>query len=222
MAVSIEVRKLHPWALLPEKQHIDKLPSRDEAALLEANFRYHRKARAKEFCPPWVLGQELGWQLLSPVTIDFSPVDDVQVAADADPAEAGRLLDVTEFWLRGSTFMAAPRNSWIRSFQYRGREGGWEAMFLPNGEGTVEWHLGWAARIPDDYFLMVSSLDDSSGLEIPTGVMTAKQVNRTWDGVGISVAIKPITTHRVTRGEPFARVALVHRDTLQAKLEVLE
>lgn len=222
MAPSIGLRKLHPWALLPQKRHIEKAPSREESTLLEESFRYHRMARAKEFCPPWVLGQELGWQLLSPVTVDFSPVDDVQVSGEVDPAEAGRVLDVTEFWLRGSTFMAAPRNSWIRSFQYRGRDGGWEAMFLPNGEGTVEWHLGWAARIPEDHFLMVSSLDEPMGLEIPTGVMTAKQVNRTWDGVGISVAIRPTARRRLTRGEPFARVMLIHRDTLQAKLEVVE
>jgi hypothetical protein len=25
-------------------------------------------------------------------------------------------------------------------------------MFLPNGEGSVEWRLGWAAEIPDELY----------------------------------------------------------------------
>jgi hypothetical protein len=94
-------------------------------------------------------------------------------------------------------------------------------MFLPNGEGTVEWHLGWAARIPDDHLLMVSAIDGAA-LEVPTGVMTPRQVNRTWDGIGMSVAIKPTRPVRLARGEPFARITLLHRDTLQAKLDVHE
>jgi hypothetical protein len=41
-----------------------------------------------------------------------------------------------------------------------GRTGDWEAMFLPDGEGSVGWRVGWAAEIPDE--LHRSSLQATS------------------------------------------------------------
>jgi len=67
-------------------------------------------------------------------------------------------------------YIATSRNDWLRVFQYRGADGAWEGMFVPNGSGSVEWRLGWRIRIPADAFLLVTSLDESPGITVPTGV----------------------------------------------------
>lgn len=44
-------------------------------------------------------------------------------------------------------------------------------------------------------------------------------MNGTWDRTGLSVAIRPLQPVQLSRGQPFARMVLLHRDSLQAKLE---
>jgi hypothetical protein len=216
----VEVAPLTEWAILPSKPQVDRRGPREESALLERSFRYHRRFRYPEACPPWVMGQELGWRIASPVTVTLTPLDDVQVAAgeDPDPREAARLLGREDFWRRSTGYIATSRNDWLRVFQYLCADGAWEGMFLPNGSGSVEWRLGWRIRIPADAFLLVTSLDESPGMTVPTGVLTAKQTNRTWDGGGFSIAVRPDRTVTVHRGQPIARLVLLGRESLQATL----
>ncbi len=164
------------------------------------------------------MGQEAGWHLLAPITVELSPIEDAQIGPDEDLATAGRILGMTEFWRRGEGYLATRPLPWLRVHQYRGTNEAWESMFVPNGQGTAEWHLGFAARIPESYLLLITGLDDLPGLDVPTGILTERQVNRTWDTVGLSVAIRPTDTIKLHRGEPFARMVLLHRDSLQAKL----
>lgn len=221
MPQTVEVRRLHDWAIVPFKWRVDRSRPREEARLLAAHFRVHRQFRHAEACPPWVMGQELGWVIASPVTVTVSPLDDVQVAAgsEAEIRHSGQLLGRDEFWRRGEGYIATSRNDWLRSFQYRGGDGRWEGMFLPNGQGSVEWRLGWAVRIPADHFLMVAALDDDPGITVPTGVLTDRQVNRTWTEAGFSIAVRPTRPATLTRGQPIARIVLLSRDSLQAGLE---
>jgi hypothetical protein len=221
---TVQVRRLHDWALLPRKNHVDRSRPREEAAMLAAHFRYHRQFRQAEACPPWVLGQELGWIIDSPVTITVSPLDDVQVASagDGELREAGRLFGREEFWRRGEGYIAATRNDWLRTCQYRGLGGSWEGMFIPNGQGSAEWRLGWSIRIPEDCFLLVTALDENPGIMVPAGVLTARQAGRTWDGEGFSIAIRPERTVSLSRGQPVARIVLLSRDSLQARIEETE
>jgi hypothetical protein len=95
-------------------------------------------------------------------------------------------------------------------------------MFIPNGQGSAEWRLGWALRIPEDNFLLVTSLDDPTDLTVPTGVLTARQVNRTWEDGGFSIAVRPERALTLTRGQPIARIVLLAKQSLQSKIEVLE
>lgn len=164
------------------------------------------------------MGQEAGWQLLAPLSVTLSPIEDAQIGPDEDLTTAGRILGMSEFWRRGEGYLATKPASWLRAHQYRGPGDAWESMFIPNGQGSAEWHLGFAARIPESYLLLITGLDDLPGLQVPTGILTDRQVNRTWDGPGLSVAIRPTDTVRLQRGQPFARMLLLHRDSLQAKL----
>lgn len=216
----IQACQLHEWAILPLKPQVDRAGPRAEANLLAENFRYRRDFRRADACPPWIMGQELGWVIPSPVTVTLTPLDDVQLAADdSELREAGRLFGRDELWRRGEGFIATTRNDWLRTHQYRGPDGSWRGMFLPNGEGTVEWRLGWALRIPEGSFLLVTSLDDAEGFTVPTGVLTDWQVNRTWDQDGFSIALRPDRAVRLVRGQPVARIVLLSRETLQARLE---
>ncbi len=213
----IEVRRIHDWALPPYKRRVERHSGREEAHQLREGFRYHRAFRRPEACPPWVLGQEAGWVLPAPVALTLEPFQDVQIGAEEDLAAAGRLLGVSEFWRRGEGYIGTERTSWLRSYQYRGKDDSWEAMFIPNGDGTVEWHLGWGARIPAEYLLLITGCDDRVGLSVPTGLLTDRQVNRSWEN-GFSIAIRPTATVQLRRGDPVARMLLLHRDSLQATL----
>jgi hypothetical protein len=216
----VEVRRIYDWALLPHSLHVDRAGPREEAQILAKDFRYHRVFRRPDACPPWVMGQELGWAIPSPVTIDFTPLGDVQLAAGEaeELSQAARLFGREEFWHRGDSFIATNRNEWLRSFQYRGRNGSWEGMFLPNGSGSVEWRLGFSLRIPDESYLLVTGLDNADGFTVPTGVLTSRQVNRTQEQGGFSMAFRPDRPVTVTRGQPIARIVLLNRDTLQARI----
>jgi hypothetical protein len=218
---TVEVRRLYPWAILPGKWHVDRAEAREEAQLLEEQFRYHRQFRRAEACPPWVMGQELGWVLRSPVTVELDQLDDVQLAAHDGLAlqEVGQLFGREEFWRRGEGFIATARNDWLRTHQFRGPGGEWQGMFLPNGQGSVEWRLGFGLRIPAGYFLLVSALSDADGFTVPTGVLTDRQVNRTWDAGGFSIALRPDRQTKVNRSQPIARIVLLARESLQAHIK---
>ena len=223
MTITIEVSRQYPWAILPAKHRADRACEREAAAIYAEHFRYVRRVRSATACPPWVMGQELGWIISSPVDVTMDRLDDIQFGAesDADMAAVGHMLDRTEVWQRGSGWIATKSAGWLRFTQFRGYDDGWEAMFVPNGQGSVEWRLGWSARIPDDMFLLFMGLDNQS-LQVPMGIMTAKHVNRTAETGGMSIAVRPVREITITRGTPIARMVLLHRDTLQARFAEME
>jgi hypothetical protein len=57
---------------------------------------------------------------------------------------------------------------------------------------------------------------------VPTGVLTDRQVNRTWEESGFSMAMRPTRPVCLTRGQPIARIVLLSRDSLQGRLEERE
>lgn len=216
---TMTVRCEYAWAMPPEKHHIDRTRAQDEPAMLAEHFRYVRRVRYPEVCAPWVLGQELGWVIRSPLSLTLSPVHDLQVVADADPNEIARLAGTSEFWSRGDGYITAPRSPWLRLHQFRGSSGAWEAMFLPNGDGSLEWRLGFSLDVPDDYFVLTQSIG-VRGLEVPSGVLTARQLRRSIGSGGMSLAIRPTEDVTVQRGDPIARIVLLHRSSIQARLAI--
>lgn len=87
------------------------------------------------------------WSLCSPVTVELGQLDDVQLAAHDGAAlhEAGQLFGREEFWRRGEAFIATARNDWLRTHQFRGPDGEWQGMFLPNGRPAARglWACCW-------------------------------------------------------------------------------
>ncbi|MEV8419104.1 hypothetical protein AB0P45_36920 [Streptomyces niveus] len=219
--VDVTFSPLQPWAVLPEKYRVDRAGARAERDLYQGSFRYARIPRLPADCPPWVLGQELGWRVRSPLTVTMRPLDDVGVAVPAseDPQRTGRRLGRGGMWLRGEDWIATGDASWMHLGDFRGEAGGWEGMFVPNGMGTVEWRLGWAARIPEQHFLMVmppDTGDDPGGLQVPLGVIAARTVNAMTGRGGMSIAVRPTRPVTVERGQSVARIVLLHTDSLRA------
>ncbi|RAJ76929.1 MULTISPECIES: hypothetical protein [unclassified Streptomyces] len=216
MAPAVQFTALQPWALVPDKHRVERAAARAERDAYAENFRYLRIPRLPADCPPWVLGQELGWQVRSPVTVPMSPLNDlgVALASAEDAPRTGRLLGREGLWQRGPDWIATKQAEWLHLGDYR-TPAGWEGMFVPNGQGTVEWRLGWSAHLPEHTFLMVMPLD-VDGLDIPLGVISAKSVNAMRTRGGMSIAVAPRRPLTVTRGQPVARLVLLHADTLRA------
>lgn len=210
-------RSLQPWAVVPDKSRVDRAGARAERDAYAQSFRYLRIPRLPADCPPWVLGQELGWNIYSPLTVTMSPLEDLGIAVPAqeDIQTVGRRLGRAGLWQRGKDWLAAKDADWLHLGDYRAHRGGWEGMFVPNGQGTVEWRLGWSAHVPEHTFLMVMPLP-LDGLEVPLGVISAKTVNAMTARGGMSIAVRPTRPVTVHRGQPIARLVLLHADTLRA------
>ncbi|MFD7541889.1 hypothetical protein [Streptomyces sp. NPDC059819] len=216
---------LHPWALLPEKPKASRAEARVERDAYQDSFRYLRIPRLPADCPPWVLGQELGWSLRSPLTLTMRPLEDIGLAVpDAeDPQQVGRRLGGQRMFQRGNGWIATGDASWLHLGDYRTPTGGWEGMFIPNGQGTVEWRLGFAAHIPPGTFLMVMPPPSPHlpGLSVPLGVIPAKAVNAMAQRGGMSIAVQPDHAVPIHRGQEIARIVLLHPDSLRATAHTL-
>lgn len=208
---------LHPWALPPDANRVDRAAARAERDTYRNHFRYKRITRLPVDCPPWVMGQELGWLVPSPVSVTLSPVDDIEfdLPESEELRAVGRKVNRSEMWRRGDGWIATGDTDWMRLHDFATPDNGWESMFLPNGAGTVEWRLGWGVRIPERYFLLVVGIG-VEGLDVPAGVLPARTVNAMADRGGVSVAIRPTARVPLSRGAPFARLVLLHPDSLQA------
>lgn len=217
MRAEVCFRALHPWALLPFKRRVDAGAAERKAALYSRELRWLRSSRVAALCWPFRLGQELGWLVPSPIDVRLTPLCELEVdPAPAATQDLAQVTDHTELWHRGRSALALKPTGWLRFHQYRTAEG-WMSMFVPNGERSVEWHLGWRVDIPDDAFLLVMPAHEARGLDVPLGILDAKTVRRLNATHGISIAVRPRRAVPIQRGQPIARLVLLHADSLRAK-----
>jgi hypothetical protein len=76
-----EFKQLFPWSLEPVRPHVNRQAAQERAAVYRDCFRFVRAKRQAEFCPPWVLGQELGWHILSPIDATLTPLPQTEISA---------------------------------------------------------------------------------------------------------------------------------------------
>lgn len=208
---------LQPWAVLPEKPDVPFQAMRAERDLYAQHFRHLRIARLESDCPPWRMGQELGWIVRSPVTVAMDRLDDLDLGLQdgEDIGTIGRRYGRTEAWDRDGSWIAASGAAWMRLYDHQ-TERGWEAMFLPNGRGSLEWKLGWGIAFNDPYFLMMLPVGNT-GLDVPLGVISAKMAKGMTEQGGFSLACRPTRPTTIQRGDPIARIVLLHADSLRAQ-----
>lgn len=217
MIPEVQFRARHPWALLPVEHRVGVDAARAKAELYKAEFRYVRANRVPEFCYPWRLGQELGWMVPSPIDVDLTPLREIEVAPDAqDLGPLAEVVGARELWSRPGAALLVGDAPWLRLHQYR-VGGDWHGMFLPNGGGAAEWHLGWDVVIPDGTYLLILPGPQIPGLEVPMGVLDRKAIQRFADGEGMSIAVRPVSPVRILRGDPIARLVLLEAGSLKAR-----
>jgi hypothetical protein len=219
VSISVRFHQIQPWAVLPSKCHVDRGAARERSEVYMKYFRYVRAERRPEYCPPWVMGQELGWRIHSPVDITFTELPQIEIAADADPEAAAQAANRPELWKRERSHLAVGKNSWLHLYQFQ-TDRGWENMFSPNGVGTVEWRLGWGIDVPRGYFLLVLPSDLPGSLPVPIGVISSTVIRRLTSQGGMSLAMRPpVTPVTIERGQEIARLVLLHADSLQGVAE---
>jgi hypothetical protein len=216
---TIRVRKREPWALVPIARTLPGGVARGQAEMYARSFRWIRRWRAPELCPSWRLGHEWGWNLLSPVDVVMTPLDDVEVAfppheTDQAPITTNR----AELWSFKDSQLSVEATGWTHLYQYRSA-GCWKSMFVPNGAGTVAWHLELTLVIPQATALLILPDAELSGAEVPVGIIPSEMLARMMLHGGMSVPIRPLKRVSIRRGQPIARMALISRALLGVRLE---
>lgn len=215
--MQVHFRQMFPWALLPYKMKIDSKKDIEKAQIYSQSFRWLRCARTASQCWPWRLSQEIGWVVPCPVDVCMLPIDDIETKYDPDDMDffSNATGDI-EIWQREQNALVIRTNSWIKMYQYRTKSG-WNPMFLPNGQNSIEWQMGWGADISEDTFIMIQPLNNRCDIEILPGILDRNSVHRLGESTGISLAVRPLCKVNLQRGEPIARLILLHADSLKAK-----
>src|SRR5829696_2732861 len=134
------------------------------------------------------MGHELGWRIISPVDIALTPLDQIELDGNDDPGGAAAAVDRVELWKRERSHLAVEKTSWLHLHQFAAN-GRWENMFLPNGEGTVEWRLGGGVTVPGGYLLLTLPSGRHSSLDVPVGVLSSSAIAKMNAGNGFSIAV---------------------------------
>lgn len=225
--MEITFRRVYPWAILPTKRRIDTAPKEEEARLLAENFKVARASRSQEFCWSWRAGQEIGWTIHSPVTVPMDAIHDFE-AVCADHPDAIRQIanqaGATENWAfrddqgRVERMHFTRRAGWTALFDFRVADGSYQRMFTMNGQGSVEWSLGWEAVIPPNYSILLLPYEPIENLEVLTGVLSGSQLaKRSGRTNGLSLGVRPQGPVTIQRGQPIARIILLHSDSIRAR-----
>lgn len=221
----IEFRSKYPWALPPQRDRIVTDAMKEHAQTVDREFRWHRAGRLPELCWPWRLAAELGWVIRSPVDVRVEPIHDFEVAGPAvtnmtagPGGDQEDLLRDYDIWTHHRTPIAVRKHEsrWMRLHDFQS-EHGWQSMFVPNGRGTVEWFLGWACDWPADAFALILPHRFDGPVQVMQGILDAAHLHAAGQKLGVSIAIQPTARAEIRRGDPIARLILLHADSLRAR-----
>ncbi len=223
--MEVTFRLVHPWAILPRKQKIDPQPKRDEARLMAEHFAWVRASRSPELCWPWRQSQELGWIVESPVTVTMDAIHDVEAICPPDKLRhVSMITNATENWsfkddAGESQRIHFTRNAgWTALYDFIVPGRGTERMFFINGLGSVEWVLGWEAEIPPSYSILILPFGSIPNLEVMMGVLDSRTLTKRHGHTnGLAIPIRPTGKVTLQRGQPIARIILLHQDSLKAR-----
>ncbi|MDB9338382.1 hypothetical protein [Nodularia spumigena] len=217
--MEVVFKQKYSWSILPFKQKVDLKLEKQKSQIYEQNFRWFRRSRVAELCVPWRLANEIGWIIPSPVDITLTPIHDIEIScAKEEISNICKITGTTELWNRDNSYFAIQKASWLRLYDFQ-TPSGWESMFIINGQGSVEWRLGWEIQIPTNYYIMIMPLDSFAEINIVPGILESNILERINHSSGISIAINPQKNIVVKRGQAIARVILLHADSLTAKTQ---
>lgn len=192
----------------------EKAPSSLDEPKIES-FRWAASARSSDRCGPYQLARNLGLTALSPVTVDLTPLNEIQFRCEANTLpEFLSANSIAEYWQLDKGYIGFKEKTFMRLFDYRVGEH-WEPMFLPNGEGTIEWRLGYDLVLPDGIGLLVCPPSNGVNFMIPYGYIAPQVAARTIQRFGFSIALKPLQPIRIERGAPIAKLIPIPLESLR-------
>ncbi|MCR6850045.1 MULTISPECIES: hypothetical protein [Bacillus] len=209
--------KLTDWALLPMKEIVSN-EQFDDAA-----FRWNKKRRVKGACWPYKMAKEIGWTVFSSIDVEIHPVTEMQVQCknQYELEELHSLTDI-DFWVkRDQGYIGVKPDGWFRVHQAK-VDGVWQCMFIPNGEGSFEWKLGWGIEIPDDYMLLFQPLENQEAFIVHPGLLPAKRLSTFNRGLGLPIAFEPKTKKTIRRGDPIAKLLVLHKSAMSLNEEIID
>ncbi|WP_391573411.1 hypothetical protein [Cohnella sp.] len=210
---TITFRRLIQTAILPEKEKLAK------PELLDREARWIKNRRVKGVCWPYRSAKELGWTLYSPVDVAIHPLSEIQTTMDK-PEEFARLKQLTDMdeWVQKDDILLGVKpSSWYKIHEYE-YEGRYRSMFIPNGEGTLEWRLGWSVDIPDDHLLLIQPIEmKDARFIVHPGLLMGTSVQSVQRHLGLPIAFEPLQPCKIIRGEPLAKLFVLPKSVLAIK-----
>lgn len=215
----VRIRKRFQWAVLPTREQ----PTREVLQPTEDMFRWGVEGRAKYKCGPYQLGRILGYHLRSPLTVIMEPLSEYQFRCERDRLdEVSHELGIKEVWERDGTFIGFKDPTFLKRYQFRNADH-WEAMFLPNGQNTVEWRLGLDIELPEEYGLLICPPNDPiDGFEVPYGFMGPRVASKLVEQAGLSIAFRPTRSISVYRGDIIAKAIPIPSAVFKLETEMQE
>jgi hypothetical protein len=213
----VRISRRYPWAIFPVASR-DAGQTRKIADWSDGDFRWLRRGRNSRRCPSFALAQRSLLTLLSPVDVHLHPLEEIQFDCPSETlGEFSETNAIREVWKTGDTFIGFRSPTGLRKYDFRVQDH-WEAMFLPNGENTIEWRLGLNVEIPDECALFFCSDPETAGVAVVPGMLTKARLDRMNSSTGLSIAVKPTVDVGVRRGQPIAMMLLVSVPLLDAKV----
>src|SRR4051812_10174815 len=164
-------------------------------------MRWPVDSRKRERGGPYPVGQSIGLDILSPVDVRFEPLDEVQFRCpEGQLAHFMSEHGIVEVWPRDGFYIGFRQVTVLRLYDFAAGDH-WEAMFIPNGDRTIEWRLGFDVELPDEYGLLVCPpADPVQGLTIPYGYLCPQVAVRSVAGTGFSLAVFPTAVADIRKG----------------------
>jgi len=210
------------WALPPVPPAPPKRDDEDDQHLYDEHFRWVRKGRVADSCAPYRLARDIGWVVRSPVDVQISPVDDMAFEAPEDELAAlAEQAGFNQIWRRDNICYGVRTEMALRMYDFKANSG-WEAMFIVNGERSLEWRLGFTVSAPDNWGLLIVEEFGDNNIGIVPGILTAKQLHDISDNIGFSLAFRPERKQWIKRGEPIARLIPIHLDGIRMSARTAE
>lgn len=186
-------------------------------------FRWISNGRSSERCGPFQLARSMGLKILSPVTVELSPLQEVQFRCKAEALSDFLVANsIAECWERDGGFLGFREKTYMRMFDFKVGDH-WESMFLPNGQETVEWRLGYDLILPEEYGLLICPPDHPiPNLYIPYGYIAPTIAERAFRRAGLSIAFRADHKVRILRGQQIAKAIPIPLDTLRLRFSIKE
>jgi hypothetical protein len=197
-------------ALLPVKEKLSLSPEHDTEA------RWIKKRRVKGACWPYRSAKELGWTIYSPIDVEIHPLEEIQTTLEK-PEEFARLKQLTDMdeWVQKNDILLGVKPSaWYKIHEYS-YEGRYRSMFIPNGEGTLEWRQGWTVDVPEDYLILIQPLEMMEAkFIVHPGLLVGSSLKSVQQHLGLPIAFEPLKKCLVKRGEPLAKLYVLPKSIL--------